>query len=89
MEDKVLGMLMSTMEKLKIKFDEAIEQNSEFEVAAYSEQITKTASVVLEHVRAKYEAEDINKLMTKNGRGSNGTTPTQGVERNTETEAIE
>ena len=89
MENKVLDMLMSNMETLKIKFDEAIEHNSEFEVAAYSEQITKTASVVLEHVRAKYEADAINKLMNKNGSGSNGTTPTQGVERNTETEAIE
>ena len=68
MENKVLDMLMSTMETLKIKFNEAIEHNSEFEMAAYSEQITKAASVVLEHVRAKNEAEAINMLMTKNGR---------------------
>lgn len=89
MENKVLDMLMSNMETLKIKFDEAIEHNSEFEVAAYSEQITKTASVVLEHVRSKYEAEALNKLMAKKGGKSDEPTPTQDVERNKETEAIE
>ena len=67
MKQKTLDILMDTMEKTKKKFDEAVRDDSAFEVANYSHQITETAATILEHMRSEYEAQAIEDILKQEG----------------------
>lgn len=67
MKDKIINMLMDSLEKVKKKFDEAVQNEQPFEASTYSRELTEMSKALLEHYRAEYEANALEALMKKGG----------------------
>ena len=62
MKDKVIDILMESLEKVKKKFDEAIQNDQPFEAATYGGQLTDMSKELLAHYRAEYEEQALDQL---------------------------
>ncbi len=67
MKDKVIDILMDSLEKTKAKFDEAMENGQTFEASTYGHELTEMSKELLAHYRAEYEAIALEALMKKGG----------------------
>lgn len=65
MKDKVITILMDSLEKVKKKFDEAIQNDQPFEASTYSRDLTEMSKELLEHYRAEYEKQALEQLMKR------------------------
>lgn len=63
MKDKVITILMESLEKTKKKFDEAIQNDQAFEAATYGGQLTDMSKELLAHYRAEYEEQALEQLV--------------------------
>ena len=69
MKDKVITILMDSLEKTKKKFDEAIQNDQAFEAATYGGQLTDMSKELLAHYRAEHEREALERMMKKRKKG--------------------
>lgn len=67
MKEKVIDILMDSLEKVKKKFDEAIQNDHAFEAATYGGQLTEMSKELLAHYRADYE-EQAQRQFVKRGK---------------------
>ena len=65
MKDKVIDILMDSLEKVKKKFDEAIQNDQPFEASNYGGQLTDMSKELLAHYRAEYEEQALEQLMKR------------------------
>lgn len=63
MKDKVITILMDSLEKVKKKFDEAIQNDQPFEASTYGGQLTEMSKELLAHYRAEYEEQALEQLV--------------------------
>ena len=63
MKDKVIDILMDSLEKVKKKFDEAIQNDQPFEASTYGHELTEMSKTLLEHYRAEYEEQALEQLV--------------------------
>ena len=71
MKDKVITILMDSLEKTKKKFDEAIQNDQAFEAATYGGQLTDMSKELLAHYRAEYEEQAMRQFMKRAKKGEN------------------
>ena len=63
MKEKVIDILMESLEKVKKKFDEAIQNDQPFEASTYGGQLTEMSKELLAHCRAEYEEQALEQLV--------------------------
>lgn len=65
MEEKIIGIMIDSLEKTKKKFDEAIANGETFEASTYGHELTEMSKTLLEHYRAEHEAHALEQMMQK------------------------